>query len=457
MPKQRNQISNPQKPSGAPTTASEVMADIERRITNGELAPGSRLAPVRAAAAELDLAPNTVATAYRQLQDRGLVFGDGRRGTFVADRPTTARSADQTVAEGLVDLSTGNPDHSLLPPLGPALHNVSVDHINYGYAPIDPGLAAAMAADLEPDLKRTGCGPIEAGETMAIVGGALDGMERTLNAHLRPGDRVAVEDPAYTSVLDLLTAMNLRAIPMALDQFGVLPSELDRALSDNAAAVIITPRAQNPTGAAMDLGRSDALSEILASHPSVLVIEDDHAGPVAGSEYFGTVPESTEHWVIIRSVAKSLGPDLRLAALVGDRTTVGRVIDRQLLGTGWVSHILQRTVAGLLSSPTIDKTLEIASQTYTDRRQHFVEALQAAGVEVIGRSGLNVWVPVTDEAEAVAGMQQRGFAVRSGARFRLNSGPAIRVATASTDVETLQAAAKALIEVVGGGSRTRSV
>ncbi|MGH1491405.1 MAG: aminotransferase class I/II-fold pyridoxal phosphate-dependent enzyme [Acidimicrobiales bacterium] len=433
------------------------MTEIERRITKGELSPGARLPPVRAAAAELGLAPNTVATAYRQLQDRGLVFGDGRRGTFVSDRPTTARSSDQPVAAGLVDLTTGNPDHSLLPPLEPVLRAVSADHINYGHTQIDADLAAVMAADIEPDLRRVGVDRVEAGETMAIVGGALDGMERTLNAHLRPGDRVAIEDPAYTSVLDLLTAMNLRPVPMALDEYGVLPAELERALVDNAAAVIITPRAQNPTGAAFDQDRSNALSDILGRHPDTLVIEDDHAGPVAGRPYYGTVPETTVHWVVIRSVAKSLGPDLRLACLVGDSTTVGRVIDRQLLGTGWVSHILQRTVAALLLSPSITETLEVASATYTARREHFVALLESAGLPVVGRSGLNVWVPVADEAEVVAGMQQRGFAVRSGARFRQSAGPAIRVSTASSEIEILGDAAAALIEVVGGGARTRSV
>jgi DNA-binding transcriptional MocR family regulator len=433
------------------------MAELERRITDGELAAGARLTPVRAAAAELGLAPNTVATAYRQLQDRGLVFGDGRRGTFVADRPTTARSSDRPVADGLIDLSTGNPDHSLLPPLGPVLHKLAAEHVNYGHAPIDPELAVAMAADLAPDLARLGGHPVSAGETMAIVGGALDGMERTLNAHLRPGDRVAVEDPAYTSVLDLLTAMNLRAVPMALDQFGVRPNELAAALESNVGAVIITPRAQNPTGAAMDPDRAAQIGEVLLRHRETLVIEDDHAGPVAGRPYFGTVTESTKHWVVIRSVAKSLGPDLRLAAAVGDRTTIGRVIDRQLLGTGWVSHILQRTVAGLLTLPTIESTLALASETYATRREVFVEQLRAASVPVVGRSGLNVWVPVADEAETVAGMQQRGFAVRSGARFRMNAEPAIRVSTASSDVETLGRAAEALVDVIGGGTRTRSV
>ena len=48
--------------------------------------PGTRLPTVRALAGDLELAPNTVAKAYRALEDQGLIVGRGRRGTFVTDR-----------------------------------------------------------------------------------------------------------------------------------------------------------------------------------------------------------------------------------------------------------------------------------------------------------------------------------------------------------------------------------
>jgi DNA-binding transcriptional regulator YhcF (GntR family) len=59
---------------------------IEGRIHRGSIGPGARLPTVRALADQLDLAPNTVAKAYRRLEEHGLIEGRGRQGTFVAER-----------------------------------------------------------------------------------------------------------------------------------------------------------------------------------------------------------------------------------------------------------------------------------------------------------------------------------------------------------------------------------
>ena len=114
------------------------------------------------------------------------------------------------------------------------------------------------------------------------MGGALDAIERVLQAHLRPGDRVAVEDPGYPGVLDLVAALGLVPEPVPLDDAGVRPEGLQRALRAGARACVLTPRAQNPTGAAFDEKRVRALRQVLDAHPDVLVIEDDHAGPGGG-------------------------------------------------------------------------------------------------------------------------------------------------------------------------------
>lgn len=68
-------------------------------IERGTLLPGVRLPTVRALAEQLDLAPNTVARAYRELEQDGWLEGRGRAGTFVADRlPNPPDDAEQALA-----------------------------------------------------------------------------------------------------------------------------------------------------------------------------------------------------------------------------------------------------------------------------------------------------------------------------------------------------------------------
>ena len=71
----------------SPRPLSDQLATaLAERIQRGSLAPGSRLPTVRALAEDLHLATNTVAKAYRTLEDSGLIEGRGRHGTFVTDR-----------------------------------------------------------------------------------------------------------------------------------------------------------------------------------------------------------------------------------------------------------------------------------------------------------------------------------------------------------------------------------
>jgi DNA-binding transcriptional MocR family regulator len=404
--------------------ATEIAARFEREIRDGRLAPRAPLPPVRALAAELGVSPGTVAAAYRALRLRGLVGGQGRRGTRVSARPAVALPPMDRVPDTLRDLASGNPDPALLPSLPPVALPASP---LYGAGAHLPELLRLARRALQAD--GIPC------DHLTVMGGALDAIERVLQAHLRSGDRVAVEDPGYPGVLDLVAALGLVPEPLALDERGVTPDGLRRALRAGARACVLTPRAQNPTGAAFDERRARALREVLAAHADVLVIEDDHAGPVAGAPAFTVCDARRARRAVVRSVSKWLGPDLRLAIVAGDAETIARVHGRQALGAGWVSHVLQRLVVRLWSDRTAARRLAAAAAAYQRRRHALIAALAAHGIAATGRSGLNVWVPVREEAAAVAHLAGAGWAVRAGERYRLKSPPAIRV-TAATLQET---------------------
>ncbi|MGA3146273.1 MAG: aminotransferase class I/II-fold pyridoxal phosphate-dependent enzyme [Acidimicrobiales bacterium] len=417
-------------------TARAIARSVEDSIRQGDLAPGDGLPTVRSLATDLGVSPSTVANAYRELQRRGVLVGSGRRGTHVRRQPPVSSSLPMAVPPGVRDLRTGGPDPELLPPLGWS----AITSRGYGDPPVSPRLAEVAGTKLEAD-------GID-GSALAVVGGALDGVERVLGAWLHPGDRVIVEDPGYTAALDLLVALGMEVVPVGMDERGIRPDRLDAALARGADGILLTPRAQNPTGTAWDGSRAAELEAVLSRYPDLLVVEDDHAGPAAGAPAH-TVCRARGRWATIRSVSKWLSPDLRLAVLAGDPTTVSRVEGRQALGAGWVSYLLQDTAAELWGSPEVGVLLAHAASVYADRRAALTDALAGRGLHSTGTSGLTTWVPVSDEQAVVSGLLQRGWAVSPGDRFRITSPAGIRISISTLDAGESELLAEALSDCIG--------
>lgn len=416
-------------------------------MSSGGLEPGAALPSVRRLAADLGVSPTTVSGAFNDLRRRGIVVSRPRSGMRVADRPPLASAPAGAVPRGVRDLATGNPDFSLLPDLRAAFARLDDSHHVYGADAVHGSLRAAASAE----LRRDGVDPTH----LCVVNGALDGIERTLAAYFAGGDAVAVEDPGFPAVLDLIRPFGLVPMPVAMDEQGMRPEALEHAVRAGARAVILTPRGQNPGGAALSPARVRELRAVLAPAQSVLVIEDDHLGPVAGAPA-ATLTAGRERWVTLRSVSKWLSPDLRLAVLAGDERTVGRVQGRQSVGPGWVSTIIQRVAADLWADPETTALAEQAATVYAGRRRALVNALADHGIEAAAPSGLNVWVPVDHEEPTVSGLLAAGWAVSPGARFRLRAAPGIRVTIASLRPPEATAFAAELAQVLRPAGRTRA-
>lgn len=412
------------------------------------MAPGDVLPPVRELAGRLGVNANTAAAAYRLLRDRGAVETAGRRGTRVRHRPaTTPRSLlGLDVPAGVRDLSTGNPDPSLLPIVGaaPAVRRP----VLYG----EP----AMSPDLVEFARRALSGDGVPADHLAVTSGALDGIERVLAAYLRPGDRVAVEDPGWANLLDLLAALGLSIEPVRVDDDGPLVDDVAAAVDRGVRALVLTTRAQNPTGAALSAGRTEALREVLGrGADDLLLVEDDHCAGISGAPLC-TLAGTTGRWAFVRSASKAYGPDLRVAVLAGDHRTVERVHGRLRLGPGWVSHLLQDLAVGLWADEAAARLVAKAEEHYTGARRGLCAALAVRGVAAHGRSGLNVWVPVPDETVAVTRLLNAGWAAAPGTRFRIGTPAGIRLTVADLTPGEIDPLADAVAEAVRGVGR-RSV
>jgi DNA-binding transcriptional MocR family regulator len=419
--------------------AEAIASDVEAAISAGALAPGAELPPIRELAGQLSVNPNTVAAAYRLLRERGAVETAGRRGTRVRNRPATSPRSLRgiTVPPGARDLSTGNPDPALLPIAGQ--NTRAGTPVLYGDPPVSPDLAELARTSLTSDGVPA--------EHIAVTAGALDGIERVLAAHLRPGDRVAVEDPGWANLLDLLAALGMSAEPVGVDDDGPLTSDVARALRRGVRALVVTSRAQNPTGAAVSGARAQELRTLLVEHDEVLLVEDDHCAGIAGAPLH-TLAGSTRHWAFVRSAAKAYGPDLRLALLAGDQRTVERVQGRLRLGPGWISHLLQDLTVSLWRDRAATQLVHEAEAAYTRNRELLRTALADRGVTSCGKSGLNVWIPVPDETASITRLLSAGWAAAPGTRFRIGSSPGMRITISGLAAGDIDALADAIADAV---------
>lgn len=425
---------------------------IARLVTDGVLVPGDRLPTVREVAAELSVSPATVSAAWQALARTGTIVSRGRAGTFVRGVRRdwlTRRVQGLSSREGdwRLDLSLGTPDPALLPSLATAFSHVTLraDTGRYHDLPVLPELAAVLERDW----------PWRA-ETITVVDGALDGISRTLEQVVRFGDRVAVESPGFPYFFDLVEALGAETVPLSLDDEGVRPESLTDALAERPTAVILQPRAHNPTGASMSAERARRLAAVIGAARDgsrVVVIEDDHSGLISMAPAVSLglwLPDQVVH---VRSFSKSHGPDLRIAALGGPARLVERLVARRMLGPGWTSRLLQTVLLDMLTDPDALAAVGAARHVYRDRGEALVTALRREGVAVPGHDGLNLWLPVADERAATVHLAAAGIAVAAGSPFVTDGGPAHVRVTAGVVAGDVPAVARDLAAAAraGGG------
>ncbi|WP_245663280.1 aminotransferase class I/II-fold pyridoxal phosphate-dependent enzyme [Nocardia inohanensis] len=408
-------------------TAAGIAAAVSRSIRSGNLPPGARLPTVREVSRQLKVSPATVTQAWRALAAAGAIVARGRAGTFVGSTPHPLPPSgryqrlhphsDNTFR---TDLSRGTPDPALLPDLTAALRAIStgdaVDDLSATY------LGDAVLPDLERLVRADWPGRAE---RLTVLDGALDAVDRLLTAHVRLGDTVAVENPCFPPFLDMLTRLGVRPIPVALDHCGMLPHDLATTLATHSpTAVLLQPRAQNPTGASLSPQRIRELADVLSdaavtAGATPTIIEDDHSAGIAHTPPRSLASRLPTRTIHIRSYSKSHGADLRLAVAGGPATLLDPVIERRMLGPGWSSHLLQRILTHMLTDPTARATVATARDTYRTRSDALRKALARQGIPLLRADGINLWIPVADENAALITLAAAGIKAAPGGPFEV--------------------------------------
>ncbi|TGV07257.1 transcriptional regulator PtsJ [Alcaligenaceae bacterium 429] len=395
-------------------TAAEIFECVRALAQSQTLRSGDSLPPVRDLAAQLGVARNTVASAYRRLVVAGIATTHGRLGTIIRNQYEPSEQEGAQTDSPLTDLASGNPNVAWLPDVAAALQRTAYTPKLYGEPTVNAELKAYIQQWMAPD-----CPP---NFEVDLTHGAVDGIERLLSAYLVAGDKVAVENPCFLSSIHTLGALGFQAAGVSVDSEGMLADELEAVLSKGARAVIITPRAHNPTGCSLSQQRAQALSKVLAKYPNVLIIVDDHFALLSNATYYSVIPNDAIRWALVRSFSKALGPDMRVAAVASDSATSKALGLRLTSGTSWVSHLLQDIVAAIVTQPQTNELLAKAKHDYHQRRQLLEQALHQHGIACqMQGDGLNLWIPLQVDDQSIAlALARRGWLVRHGASLAVD-------------------------------------
>ncbi|KOV63561.1 GntR family transcriptional regulator [Streptomyces sp. MMG1121] len=378
-------------------------------IRDGRLTPGTRLPATRRLAADLGVSRGTAKSAYDQLVAEGYLTARQGSGTRVAALRPQAAEAPPAPAHARAprfDLRPGSPDVGAFPAGAwlRALRRAIATAPSLAYDYGDPRGRIELRTALSGYLGRAR-GVIAPPERIVVTSGYVQGL--ALLTRVLDGATVAMEDPGLPFHREVVRRNGGTVRPAPVDARGVRPEELGEA-----AAVVVTPAHQYPTGVTLHPERRRALVD-WARARGALIIEDDYDGefrydrqPVGALQ--GMAPGQV---VYLGTASKTLGPGLRLGWMVLPPHLVDAVADAKLHSDHHTETIGQLALAELIDSHAYDRHVRACRLRYRRRRDQLLDRLGTdRGVRGIA-AGLHALIEVPDEAGALARAEAEGLAI----------------------------------------------
>ncbi len=325
-------IWRPELAKGVGPKYKAVAESIRRGVSEGALAVGQKLPPVRDLAWTLGITPGTVARAYTILTDEGVLTAEVGRGTFVAEldldpstRPLNLIEIDATPHQEWGDTDEVNLFSPHLPSRGQAglirgvLAEVAQDPPSgVMHYPSRRGAKAARQAM----LSWLGDAPIGAvnDDDLVLTLGGQNGIMLVLQTILRGRKPVVfVEELSYPGFRRAAEALRAEVVSVPMDAEGLIPEGLEAAIARHPEGQVLctSPEVHSPTTLFTPTARRRQIARIVEKH-DLQVIDDDcyRMGAVEGESYRSLLPE--RGWYVT-SLSKSITPALRVGAVVAPR------------------------------------------------------------------------------------------------------------------------------------------
>jgi GntR family transcriptional regulator/MocR family aminotransferase len=394
---------------------TQLALNLKTLVQTGVLRSGKPVPSSRELAHDLQISRNTVIQAYDRLIGEGYLEASPRRGLFVSEvlaerslrrmGPTPARTTPppflrQRSSEQLnapVPFRPCQPDTRLFPLQlwnrlrARALRNHGTNLLSYqSHLPLGfPALRRSLAAYLR-ESRGVRCD----WHQVAITTGSQQALYLLAHLLLKPGSRIAMEDPGYLGARFAWKSAGALLDPVPIDAEGMkLPQ--DKRFS--ADAVYTTPSRQFPTGACLSLSRRLSLVDF-AARAKVWIVEDDY-----DSEFRYSRPpfpslqslDRSARVIYVGSMSKVLFPSLRVGYVVLPASLVEKFAALRSVLDDHGPLIDQATLAEFVETGALHTHIRRSRGHYGERLTTFVESAS--------RLGLPFSFPHTDGGMNLAG------------------------------------------------------
>ena len=430
----------------------QIKAQLQGRIEQGALLPGTRLSATRTLARALGVSRVTVVNAYAELEAEGWVRAYVGRGTFVSDprrRDEALRGTpydwesrllgpsgvsasgmlsdmlDLAQHPDLISFAMGAPATDLLPvrdfrqAINQVLRRDGGEALQYdeaaGYGPLRTAIARLLARD----------GNRVSVRDLVVTSGSQQGLDLATRVLTASGDLVISESPTYLGALDVFRANGVEVLGVPMDEDGLRVDVLEELIPSRDPRFIYTiPDFHNPTGVTLSLERRQRLLRV-ARRYDVTVLED---GVCSELRYEGaSIPslralDAGERVVTINSFSKFLLPGIRVGYTVVPQKLRDRLIRGKQAADLFTSSLMQRALAQYLETGRLEDHLTTIRRAYRERRDAMLAGLarrMPPGTEwTCPQGGLCLWVRLP---ESISAGQLYLTAIERGVAFALGS------------------------------------
>ncbi|OZB90113.1 PLP-dependent aminotransferase family protein [Paenibacillus sp. XY044] len=294
----------------------DILADIERKINEGQFVSGQKLPSVRNAAKMFGCSVSTVTRAYTELESRHMIYSIAQSGYYVVEKP---RKGPDTAEGKQIDFASVSPDPALFPyldfrhALNQALDTYQSHLFTCGEARGMEMLRHTLVSHLAEDQV------FAPAERIIVTAGANQALEILAKMPFPNGkSMILVEQPSYDIYLRYLEAEGFPVCSISRTTAGIDLRQLEEKFKHGQIKFFYTmTRYHSPLGTSFSVEERRAIAR-LAGKYDVYVVEDDYMADLG--EDTGADPiyaySGMSHVIYLKSFSKMIFPGLRLGAAV---------------------------------------------------------------------------------------------------------------------------------------------